>query len=97
MTEKAKDFPFREMEILNEWAISKIRERGNPPWVWYRLWQLRDAIDGCKRSFEITSQAEADLLGSELREDASPPPQGQVVQIGKPRRRRDIPPVDLPM
>lgn len=97
MTDRTKNFPLREMEILEEWAVSKIRKRGVPPWAWYRLWQLRDAIDGCRRSFNATSQAEVDLRELEKHQDASLPQQGKVVELKTPQRRRDIAPIDLPM
>jgi len=97
MAKQSERFPWREFEVLEEWAVRRMHEGDDPPWVWYRLMQLRDAIDGCKRSYGVVSQTEADLQELMERQDISPPQQGEVVQLKTSRRRRDIPPIDLPM
>jgi len=84
MSKKQDDFPHHEIEVVEEWAKSKIREGGKAPWVWYRLWQLRDAIEGCRRSLARDS-IPSDLRGSVFHESGSSANERALILARKPR------------
>lgn len=75
-------------EILQR-AIAMANERldtgDEPPWQYYRLWQLREAAESLLQG-QLTPLAPEDLPKPDARPETESQPQGVVVQLHTARR-----------
>jgi hypothetical protein len=63
MTEHTFPMGQDELERVREWAIAKINGGTEPPWSWYQLMKLREAIDAILAGMAVTQPME-DSRGS---------------------------------
>lgn len=55
-----------ELKRVREWALAKLSAGNEPPWTWYQLMKLREAIDALLVGMDAT-QPTGDLRGSAQR------------------------------
>jgi hypothetical protein len=57
---KPKQINREELEDVRAWALSKIATGEEPPWGWYQLMKLREALDAILSGMEaVTPQTES--------------------------------------
>lgn len=78
-----------ELDRIAEWARDRIRSGLEPPWAYYKLMQLVDAVEGLGED-DPTRQRMENSLQSRERLDAVPRPLGQVVSLDAFRRPLDL-------
>ena len=77
-----------QLEHIKEWAHERLRLRPEPPWNYYRLMQLIDAIEHLDAG--PISAADMDRLQESAPPAGNDPPQeGDVVQLESVRRHRE--------
>jgi len=79
-----------QLERVSEWARDRIRAGQEPPWTYYKLMQLVDAIESLKDE-ETTQRMENSLQSPERQDDAHLPAAG-IVQLDTFRRPLGLPP-----
>lgn len=79
-----------ELERVSEWARDRIRAGQEPPWTYYKLMQLVDAIESL-RDPDATQRMENSLQSPERQDDAHQPAAG-VVSLDTFRRPLGSPP-----
>ena len=94
--------PFESLDECKKWAWSRIHNGSEPPWSWYRLMQLIDAINAIIRSENATvihgeRVTKEDSPESDPHQEPSCPRRAQVYRIETAQRRSDEPEIDLPM
>jgi hypothetical protein len=47
-----------ELERVRDWAIAKINEGSEPPWSWYQLMKLREAVEAILAGMAVTQPME---------------------------------------
>ncbi len=70
-----------ELEHVAEWARDRIRSGLEPPWAYYKLTQLVDAVEGLREDDPTKRRMENSLQSPEPRRDAVPQLSGQVVSL----------------
>ena len=58
-----------DLECVRDWAIAKIQEGNEPPWSWYQLMKLREALEAILTGMAVTQPME-DSQGSASRRGA---------------------------
>ena len=92
--------PYESFDECKKWAWSRIHNGAEPPWSWYRLMQLVDAINAIIRSENATVIHGGITKEDSPESDQSPdvrPQSAQVHRIETTQRRPDEPEIDLPM
>lgn len=79
------------LDQVGEWARDRIRAGQEPPWTYYKLMQLLDALEGLREGNPITSQMENSLRSQEL-PDGARQSGAEIVSLDKLR----LPPAALP-
>lgn len=74
-----------ELERVSEWARDRIRAGQEPPWTYYKLMQLVDAIESL-RDPDATQRMENSLQSPERSQDDVRPQQAAVVSLDIFRR-----------
>lgn len=74
------------LERVGDWARERIRAGQEPPWSYYKLMQLLDALEGLRGDNELTLRMASSLKSPELRDD-DPQPTGQVLSLDALRPR----------
>lgn len=59
-----------ELERVSEWARERIRAGQEPPWTYYKLMQLVDAIEGLREGDPATQRMDDSLQSPERQDDA---------------------------
>lgn len=77
------------LDRVSDWARERIQAGQEPPWTYYKLMQLIDALEGLRADSAITPQMES-LLRSPERSDSVRPQEAQIVDLDMLRR----PPAD---
>lgn len=77
----------KTLESVQAWATERLRSGTEPPWSYYRLMQLLDAIAGLR-------DPDADITRgyspqSEQRSESGPQREADIVQLDTVRRRPD--------
>ena len=47
-----------ELERVRDWAIARIAEGSEPPWSWYQLMKLREAVEAILAGMAVTQPME---------------------------------------
>lgn len=89
------DIPRAAMVQTKEWAQERLRAGTEPPWSYYRLMQLIEAIDSLAASSDSVSPT-GRLLQSGTQQDGSIPQGASIYQLDTSRSHRAEPPVQLP-
>ena len=58
-----------ELERISEWARDRIRAGQEPPWTYYKLMQLVDAIEGLREDDPLTQRMADSLESREPQDD----------------------------
>lgn len=77
------------LERVGDWARDRIRAGQEPPWTYYKLMQLLDALEGLRADSTATQQMESSLRFPE-RSDSARRQEAQIVDLDMLRR----PPAD---
>ena len=85
-----------ELEKIREWALERLTTGNEPPWSWYQLMKLREAIDAILAGMAVT-QPTADSQGSVPRPGTGLRLVGATDRQDTVQRRPDTVPVQLPM
>ena len=75
-----------ELERVAEWARDRIRSGLEPPWTYYKLMQLVDAIEGLREDGPTKQRMENSLRSHEQSRADAPQSPGQVVELDAFRR-----------
>lgn len=87
--------PRRELGTVKDWAKERLRTGAEPPWTYYRLMQLIEAVDLLSAGDDAVSPTE-NLPQLELQQDEIPPQEGNICRLDTARSRRDQQSVPLP-
>ncbi len=87
--------PLMEMAKLKDWAQERLREGAEPPWSYYRMMQLIDAVDALSSGAEAVSPT-AHSLESESLPGEIHPQGANIYRLDTSRRHPAEPPVRLP-
>lgn len=79
-----------------EWAKERLSAGEEPPWSYYRLMQLIDAIDSINEGLAAT-KTKANLLRSDRPEDSVSQQEGNIYQLDNAQPHSDEISVPLPM
>jgi hypothetical protein len=85
-----------ELEKVRDWAIDKLTTGNEPPWSWYQLMKLREAIDAILAGMAVT-QPTAGLQGSAPRSGAGLRLVGAADRQDAAPHHQETQPVQLPM
>ena len=79
---------------VQHWATERLRSGAEPPWTYYRLMQLLDAIDGLRDpDLDITK---GHSLQSEPHSGSDPRPEAAIYSLDELRHRRECSPEPQP-
>jgi len=82
-----------ELERVGDWARERIKAGQEPPWTYYKLMQLVDAIEGLSGRFTLPTE---DLQRSPDSSESDPQPQAKVVSLDSIRPRPMQTPAESP-
>lgn len=89
------NMPHSALGIAKEWAKERLRSGAEPPWTYYRLMQLIDAVDALTAGEAVVSPTGC-LQQSARPQDDSLPQGGKIYRLDTARSRRNEPPIQLP-
>lgn len=90
------NLPQPALDIAKRWAQERLREGTEPPWAYYRLMQLVDAIDALSAGSTTVSSTAQSQEPQELSDDDRPRG-AKVYRLDAARHHPADPPVQLPM
>jgi hypothetical protein len=85
-----------ELERVREWSLDRLTTGNEPPWSWYQLMKLREALEAILAGMAAT-QPTAGLQGSAPRSGTGLRLVGGVDQQDSVQRHQESTPVQLPM
>jgi hypothetical protein len=83
------------LERSREWAKERLRSGTEPPWSYYRLMQLVDAVDSLLAGQSVVSPMDH-LQQSEPTEGVAPPQEGNIYRLDAVQRHRAETPIQMP-
>ena len=87
--------PRRALQEVREWAKGRLRAGAEPPWSYYRLMQLIEAVDVLESGEEAVSPTDCSQQSEPHSE--TPLPQGEnIYRLDTARPHRAGPPIRLP-
>lgn len=89
------NMPKSELAAAREWAQERLRSGTEPPWTYYRLMQLIEAIDSLINGANAVSHTGHSQQLAEP-QDAHPRQEGNIYRLENAQSRRDDPPIHLP-
>jgi hypothetical protein len=96
MTRDPRPMTQADLERVKEWALERLTTGNEPPWSWYQLMKLREAVEAILAGMAATKPM-AGLRGSEPRQGACLRLVGATDRQDSAQCHPEAVPVQLPM